>query len=605
MEPVQNTPATDRNNAAQMHETQINETHTGQTGTGREHYAPAKKTSLGRQVLISLVVVAVIVGLGMFVTRPPKEAAAASPPAASDMVIVTSAGQKAVKIETAPVRRQTVAADLQASGLISYPADQTVKISPRVAGRVRQVYVKVGERVTAGETLAILESIDAATALATVRQNENKLKLTKSILDRQECLYRQGTSDVTAAQAALEQAKALTLAKKDVLARLKEQAEIGGFTQKPVEDARIAVVTAKSTLAQGQSDLAQAQRDNTRKTKLVSIGISSKSDLEQSTNVLEKAQVAVEADKEALTLAQQQLDRELKAFKTNLYADQALRTGQSDYDQAVLQQSAAEKTVRLAKTSILRDLEQARSDYQGAKTDVENSRIGLGLLGNPNPDGTVRVTAPASGLVIERDVNPGQVVDQSQETPWQMFVLGNATNVWVEADVYEREIENVRPGQAVRITVDALAGRSFPGTVKSIAPVVDPKTRAVKVRAVLANPGSLLKDGMFATMTLLSPRGKAVTVVPLAALQHDDDKDYVYVADKSPRKTPGENSGGSSAGNSGESAAASSASYHYHKRVVKTGKSYGQDIVILEGVVPGEQVVTHGALFLGDQANGG
>lgn len=543
------------------------------------------KSGLGRQLLISGGIVVVVAVIGAVVLRPQHEAPAAAAPS-GEVTAVSDSGAKILKLETALAMSKTVATDLIATGLVSYPADETVKISPRVSGRIRQVYVRVGERVQTGQLLATLESADAAAALATLLQTENKMKLAKAVLDRQERLFKQGTSDVTAALAALDQARALVLAKKDLLARLKEQAQIGGFTQKPVEDAKNAIVQAKSALAQAQSDLAQAERDHTRKEKLVAIGIAARSDLEQSTNVLEKARIGVDADKEALVLAQQQLDREQKAFKTNLYADQAVRSGQSDYDQAVLQQQAAEKVLLLARTSKIQNLEQAKSDYMAAKTDYENARIALALNGRPDPDGTLRIVAPSSGLLIERDVNPGQVVDQSQETPWQMFVISDSKTVWVEADVYEKDLVGVKVGQPVRIRVEALPGCSYQGVVEQIAPVVDPKSRAVKVRAVLPNPGGALKDGMFATMTLLTPRGRAVTVVPLSAIQHDGDNDYVYIEEKISGHTDGEKKS-------------------FRRRTVHLGKSYGQDIVITDGLKPGEHVVTHGALFLGDQVNGG
>ena len=101
-------------------------------------------------------------------------------------------------METAPARLETLAADLQATGIVSYPADQSVKISPRVAGRVRQVFVSVGDHVTAGQTLAMLESVDAAAALTTLRQNENKLRLTRSRWTARSGCIKLGTPDVTA-----------------------------------------------------------------------------------------------------------------------------------------------------------------------------------------------------------------------------------------------------------------------------------------------------------------------------------------------------------------------------------------------------------------------
>ena len=66
---------------------------------------------------------------------------------------------------------------VRATGQVNFNADQTVKISPRLPGRIESVFVKVGDPVAAGQTLAILDSVDAANALANARQTENKLRM--------------------------------------------------------------------------------------------------------------------------------------------------------------------------------------------------------------------------------------------------------------------------------------------------------------------------------------------------------------------------------------------------------------------------------------------
>ena len=537
----------------------------------------SEKTALPRQILTSLGIVAVLVGIGFVLNRQGRsETRAAAPAASTESVVVSGIGQKVVQIETAPVQAETLATDLHATGQILFSSDQTVKISPRLTGRVRQVFVRVGDHVTVGQTLALLDSVDAAAAQNTARQNANKLRLSTSTLERTERLFRLGTPDVTSAQANLDQAKARVEFTKSALERVQEQARIGGFTEKPVEDAQTAVVAARSDLAQAQADQAQAQRDRDRKAKLVEIGVAARSDLEAADNALDKARVTVKADQEKFALVQTALDRERKAFKTNFYADQQIRSAQSDARQAQLQQEAAETALRIAKTTVLRDLQQARSDYQAAKADAENAQHVLTLLGQPGADGAVKVLAPLSGIVTERNVSPGQIVDQSQMTPWQMFTLSNTAMVWAEADVYEKDINAIRPGQNLTITVAALPNREFTGTVRHIAPALDPKTRAVKVRAEIANAAGLLKDGMYAELRIRSGSGKSALVVPLAAILRDGDSDFVYVKQKD----------------------------RYVRRQVTLGAQHDGKAIVEKGLATGDLVVTHGALFLGNQHSG-
>lgn len=536
-----------------------------------------QRNSILQQAIISAGVLVILLMAGMMLMAQP-HAKQTETPASKDTntVEVSQEGGKAIQIETAPVVAKATLETIQTTGQLSYPADQTVKISPRVQGRVRQVFVRVGDRVRVGQPLVLLDSVDAATAQTNALQAENKRRLAQNTLERQERLYRLGTPDVTAAQATLDQAHAATQAARDVLDRTRQQANIGGFTQKPVEDAENALVTAKSTRAQAQSDLAQAQRDFDRKSKLLEIGVAAKSDLESAQNVLEKAQVNAQAGEETVRLAQQALERERKAFKSNLYADQQVRQAESAYRQAQLQEDAAARALRLAKAQILRDLEQARSDYQAAQTDAANARTTLAILGSPDRQGLVTVKSPVAGVVTERNVNPGSLVDQSQETPWQMLTISNSDSVWVDADVYEKDIARIAPGQAVQIRVAALPDKIFRGRVLHIAPLLDAKSRAVKVRAEIANPRGDLKDGMYADVTLLTGRSKTIPQVPLAAVQHDGEKDYVYVAQ-----------GGK-----------------YVRRDVHVAGQKEGGCQVDSGLQSGERIVTHGAMFLGNQASG-
>ena len=535
------------------------------------------KTPLGRQVLVSLLALFLLACGGFYLTRQGKEGPKEASAPKTDTVAVSQIGQSVVEVETAAVRAVSLPGTLQTTGQILFSTDQSVKISPRVQGRVRQVFVRVGDHVTAGQPLLILDSVDAATAQTTARQNENKLRQADANLERQQRLYRLGTLDVTSAEAALDQARANAVAAKDVVVRTREQERIGGFTQKPLEDAENAVVMANSALSQARSDADQAQRDYDRKTKLVEIGVSAKSDQEAALNTLEKTRTSVQADQESVRLAHQALDREQKAFKSNLYGDQQVRQAESAFRLAELQQAAAERALRLARTQILRDLQQAKSDDQAARYDYQNSMRSLELLGKPQADGTLPIKAPISGVVTERNVSPGQVVDQSQMTPWQMLTISNSDRVWVDADVYEKDIESVRIGQAVRIHVAAFPDRQFSGVLYHIAPTLDPKTRAIKVRAEIANPGGLLKDGMYADVTLVGASVKSSVAVPLAAVQHDGDSDYVYVAQKG----------------------------KYTRRAVRLGAQRNDVYLVDKGLEVGERVVTHGGMFLGGQTGGG
>lgn len=554
------------------------ETHPTQNPGKSDASRAPQAASLSRQLILSAVVLAVL-AIGWAALARPNASASHSETAAprSAAVVVPDTARRGLQIRTAPARAAAVEGRVEATGRVSFNADQTVKISPRLQGRIDQVFVKVGDRVSRGQTLAILDSVDAATAQANARQADNKRRLAQTNLQREERLYRLGTSDVTQAEANREQARTRTQFTRDALARIREQARIGGFTQKPLEDARQAVVGANADLAQAQADLALAQRQHDRATRLFNAGVAAKQELEGADNAVQKAQVTADADQERVTLARQALAREQKAFRSNLYADQQVRAAESDYQQALLQQEAAGRGLSLARAAVRRDLQQAQSDYQAAREDAESVHRLLALYGQPGAGGTVRISSPIAGIVIERNINPGQMVDQSQMTPWQMFTVTNPALVWVDADVFEKDIARVARGQTVQVHVAAFPSRFFTGTVYYLAPALDPKTHAVQVRTRIANPGGLLKDGMFVAVTLQTGRAPAATLIPLSAVQHDEQGDSVYVAQ-----------GGT-----------------FVKRPVRLGKQRGEEYEVESGLRPGERVVTQGAIFMGGRASDG
>jgi cobalt-zinc-cadmium efflux system membrane fusion protein len=532
------------------------------------------RAPLARQVSATVIVLAILALAAFLLSRQARsEQTPQSEPTNPNVVASNEEGKSAADIRIGVAVRQSLDTAIRTTGLISYPTDSSVKIAPRVTGRVRQVFVKLGDRVRAGQPLAILESSDAATAQATYRTSRAALRQAQLDLERFRRLQWLGTPDVTAAQAAYKEAVASTKAAKTVLDLSKNQEKIGGFTQKPLEDATNGLIAAQSTLVQARADFVLAQKDYTRKKQLLAIGVAAKMDVEQSQDTFDKAQSQVAAAEGSVKLAQQAVAREEKAFGSNLYADQAVKQNEAAYVQALLQEQSAQKALQLAKAQILRDLSAAETAYTTAVVNAQNAAEALALLGNPSADGSLAVTSPVSGVVTERDVSPGQVVDQSTETPWQMFVVSNPGAVWVDADVHEADIGAVRAGARVSIGVAASPGSRFSGSVFSIAPTMDKTSHTVKVRSVIPNPTGLLRDGMYADVSIDVRSARSGIVVPMSAVSHTEDGDYVYVP----------------------------SGLQFHRRLVTLGPARGDRVVVTSGISAGERIVTHGALYLGAQ----
>ncbi|MBI3950158.1 MAG: efflux RND transporter periplasmic adaptor subunit, partial [Acidobacteria bacterium] len=133
--------------------------------------------------------------------------------------------------------------------------------------------------------------------------------------------------------------------------------------------------------------------------------------------------------------------------------------------------------------------------------------------------------APFEGIVTKYDVAEGEVVDSARE----LFTIADLSTVWIQADVYEKDIAAIHEGQEVKILVDAYPGEAFVGKITYVSDFLDPKTRTAKVRCEVPNPEGRLKLEMFATSQIPTPKGREVVMVPTAAVQQIDDKPVVFV----------------------------------------------------------------------------
>ncbi len=241
-----------------------------------------------------------------------------------------------------------------------------------------------------------------------------------------------------------------------------------------------------------------------------------------------------------------------------------------------------EKLVTLGAAS-RQELEDVTATHVGHATEVAAARQRLLLLGlsakqvdaltDPSQVvAEVTVSAPANGVVITRAVNPGQVVSAGQD----LFVVTDLSALWVIGDLYEKDFPAVRVGSNASITVPA-TNKVLRGRVAYIDPRVDPASRTAKVRVEVTNPGGNLRLGMFVTMSIETGSNQQMTVVPQAAVQAIGDRTVVY--------TPVEGEEGK-----------------FTERAVKLGPSRGNLVQVLEGLKPGEKVVTGGSFFLRGEA---
>ena len=176
------------------------------------------------------------------------------------------------------------------------------------------------------------------------------------------------------------------------------------------------------------------------------------------------------------------------------------------------------------------------------------------------------VDAPGDGIIVERLVNVGELIDPTKP----LFTIGNFQTVWLKADVFEKDISKVKIGQPIELKVDSFPDRLFKGRLDYVANQVDADTRTLAVRAEVVNQDGLLKPKMFARMKIIVGRQK-VLAIPTAAIQDTRTSKVVYIP-------VGDN--------------------RFEERKVKLGSQSADFVEILEGLHPGEKVVTQGSFDL-------
>lgn len=251
-----------------------------------------------------------------------------------------------------------------------------------------------------------------------------------------------------------------------------------------------------------------------------------------------------------MELNKRNVERAQALFKADVIGAAELQRRETEYDIAAAETRAARDQLRVLGVS------PSAIDKLGASGTI---------------DSVSGVNASLHGIVVERNIAPGQVVQPSDV----LFVVANLARVWAVAQVPEQQISQVKMGQAVKIEVPALANEKLLGKLIYVGQTVNPETRTVLVRTELDNREGRLKPAMLSSMLIeASPTQRLV--VPSSAVVRENDEDHVFVAQE----------GGS-----------------YKLVKVKLGAENNGQRVVLEGLKTGDKIVVQGAFHLNNERN--
>ena len=294
------------------------------------------------------------------------------------------------------------------------------------------------------------------------------------------------------------------------------------------------------------------------------------------------------------------ITRVIAGLGDSVKAGQPLATIEaSEFAQAQSDLATALAQLKLARTSETRrhalydakggsmaDWLQSQADLSTAEASVRSVRNRLRILGyseqaidglgsDEHTGAGAQIVAPISGVIVDRQLGPGQYAQAGASTP--VFTIADMSSVWMVGNVRDADAGHVKRGQTVEVGVLAYPDRTFTAHVIYVAPTIDPNTHRLTVRAVIDNADGALKPEMFASFRILTSEGTQVPAVPASAVVYEGDSAHVWVL---------------------QSADAIAI------RPIRTGRASDGFVEVLEGLQPGERVVTRGSLFIDRSATG-
>jgi membrane fusion protein, heavy metal efflux system len=232
---------------------------------------------------------------------------------------------------------------------------------------------------------------------------------------------------------------------------------------------------------------------------------------------------------------------------------------------------AREQRLAAQGISSRKELLDAEADLRRTEAALRSAESQLAALGaGHGTGGEFGISAPFAGVVVARAASIGEMAAPTDT----LFTVADLSRVWIELNIFERDLSRVRIGQSVAVTVTAYPGRVFPGRIVYLGAEVEAARRTVPARVEIPNVNRALKPGMFASASIQVGEGGApVVVVAQDAIQEVEGKTVVFV----PGGKPGE----------------------FRTVPVTVGEPVGDGrVTVLAGLAAGARVVVAGAFTL-------
>jgi RND family efflux transporter MFP subunit len=357
-----------------------------------------------------------------------------------------------------------------------------------------------------------------------------------------------------------------------------------GTRKQELKQAELGVEQASAQLDQAKVDMQNARQVFERRQTLLKQDAIAREEVDEAERRYKAVQSRVEVAEAEVAAAREKLDLSREGTRPEeiriaqgqyIAAERALRLAQSE----ARRKQVAENDVAAAKAAV----QQAEAAVRSAKAGLVQNKMSLDEVANAEAmirqargdieyytarlaDLTIR--APVSGVVSTRRVNSGEVV--KSET--RLMEIVSLDTVYLEALVPELEVGQIKVGTPTDVTVDALGGKQFRGSVREVIPIADPASKAFRVRIALVGGGGKLPAGGFARAAVHVGRRPQALVVAKQAIQTEAGSSFVWKV---------------ASGKEGAKVA--------QRQPVRTGLVDDRYAEVLSGLQQGQQVITAGS----------
>ena len=386
---------------------------------------------------------------------------------------------------TVPVREEDLNLEIEASGRVE-PV-KSVNVSPKEAGRLVELLVEQGDRVMAGQTLAIMDNNELAVQAS---EKQAELKQNRAALGEGEAVIN---AEIAQSQARLEQLEA-------------KLNQVENRIPRDIEQTKAQINAAKSRLKLEQQRLE-------RNEYLLRQGAISQDTFDEISDNAQNAQSSINELRQRL--------------------EQLERTGGGEVEQ--IKAEIAEARIALKQKQAT-----AADEIAALEASVEQSEMSLRQSEIKYDDSIVK--APFDGIVTQRYAVEGAYVapstsGSSTASASANSILALAQGLEIIAKVPELDIGQLQPGQKVQIVADAYPDRTFTGEIKRIAPeaVIEENVTSFEVRVKLLTGQDLLRSKMNVDVTFIGKELSNSLVVPTVAIFTEDGEQGVMIPDENDR----------------------------------------------------------------------